>query len=254
MIRLCVLGSGSSGNCIYIGGGTSALLLDAGFPAREILKRLQMANLDIGAIKGIVISHEHSDHVRGVGPLSRRLKIPVFANRRTYARIKNTIGDVGEVMGFETGSGFSLDCITVESFSIPHDSADPCSFIFRHEERKVAVTTDAGAVTRLMREKLKNMDYVVVEANHDPEMLKAGPYPWKVKQRIASRSGHLSNEAGVQLVSNISHEGLQGVTFAHLSKTNNNPDLLRLMAGAALGVTPFEVATQDKPGNVMTVE
>jgi phosphoribosyl 1,2-cyclic phosphodiesterase len=191
-----------------------------------------------------------------VGPTSRALNLPVYVNKPTYAKIKNIIGKVDRVESFETGADFSINGISVSPFSISHDCADPCAFLFGHDGKKVGIVTDSGVVTTLIEERLKGVDYLVIESNHDPEMLKAGPYPWKLKQRIASRSGHLSNEACVEFLETVSHPGLQGVTFAHLSKINNNPDLVGLMAGFVLNssVTPFYVASQDTPGDVITVE
>lgn len=256
MIQLCVLGSGSSGNCSYISDGQSALLLDAGFSGKEIFKRMKETGLDPASLRGIVISHEHSDHVKGAGPVSRALDIPVYINKPTYARVKNVIGKIKNLINFETGSTFTMNGISINSFSISHDCADPCAFVFEHDGRKLGFVTDSGTVTMLITEKLKGVDYLVIESNHDPEMLKAGPYPWKLKQRIASRSGHLSNEASVELVGNILHSDLQGVTFAHLSKTNNNPHVVDVTARSVLekGGTPFCVASQDMPGGVITIE
>lgn len=256
MIQLCVLGSGSSGNCAYISDGQSALLLDAGFSAKEIFRRMKETGLDPACVRGIVISHEHGDHVRGAGPVSRALDIPVYINKPTYSRIKNAIGKIKDLIHFETGSTFMVNGINASSFSISHDCADPCAFVFENDGGRLGFVTDSGAVTMLIEEKLRGVDYLVIESNHDPEILKAGPYPWKLKQRIASRSGHLSNEVSVELVGNILHSDLQGVTFAHLSKTNNNPDLVGLMARSVLerGGTPFCVASQDTPGGVITIE
>ncbi len=256
MIQLCVLGSGSSGNCSYISDGQSALLLDAGFSAKEIFRRMKEVGLDPGDLRGIVISHEHSDHVKGAGVVSRKLDIPVYINGPTYSKIKNVIGEIKQLINFETGSTFALNGISVNPFSISHDCADPCAFVFEHDATRLGFVTDSGYVTTLIKEKLKGVDYLVIESNHDPEVLKAGPYPWALKQRIASRSGHLSNEASAELVGNILHSDLQGVTFAHLSKTNNNPHLVDVTARSVLeqGGTPFCVASQDTPGGMITVK
>jgi len=256
LIRLCALGSGSSGNCVYVGNGGSALLLDAGFSGKEISSRLKTAGIDAESIRGVVVSHEHSDHVKGVGVIARVLKIPVYVNEKTYQRIKKHMGKVPDVVRFNTGEPFEAAGIEVAPFSIPHDAADPCAFIFRSGEAKVAVVTDAGSETTLIEEKLLQADYIMIEANHDVEMLKAGPYPWPVKQRIASQTGHLSNEACAGLLGKVAGADLQGVMFAHLSTTNNNPDLVRLMAGQILqdaGI-PHIVAEQNNPSAMVYVE
>ncbi|MBI4828063.1 MAG: MBL fold metallo-hydrolase [Nitrospinae bacterium] len=256
MIRLCHLGSGSSGNCLWLENGDGALVLDAGFSAREIMRRMRAAGLDPRRARGIVVSHEHGDHARGAGVLARALKIPVHINRPSYAAARDMLGAVEHVVFFETGDSFTLAGFTVHSFPVAHDSADPCAFVFGHEGVHVAAVTDTGVVTTLIRERLRGADYLVVEANHDPAMLQAGPYPWPLKQRIASRSGHLSNEACGELVVEVAHPNLRGVTFAHLSETNNNPDLVRLVARDALArtQTPFQIARQDAPVPAVVIE
>ena len=256
MIRLCHLGSGSSGNCLWLEDGDGALLLDAGFSAREITRRMRAAGLDPRRVRGIVVSHEHGDHARGVGVLARALKVPVHINRPSHEAAQAMIGAVDHVVFFETGDSFALAGFTVSSFPVAHDSADPCAFVFERGGLTVAAVTDTGVVTTLIRERLRGAGYLVVEANHDPAMLQAGPYPWPLKQRIASRSGHLSNEDCAELLAEVAHADLRGVTFAHLSETNNNPDLVRLIAREALArtQTPFQIARQDAPAPAVIIE
>ena len=256
MIRFCSLGSGSSGNSFYVGNGAGAVLLDAGFSGKETMARLREAGLDPGSIRAVMISHEHTDHVKGAGVVARMLDVPVCLSEKTYERAKKAMGRVPGIVHFSVGERFDAEGMDVASFSIPHDAADPCAFVFHSSGTRMAVVTDAGSATMLIEERLRGVDYIVVEANHDPDMLKAGPYPWELKQRIASRVGHMSNEACAGLVRKVAHSGLQGVTFAHLSRTNNNPDLVRLMAEEALGEagTPYSVASQDRPGPIVNVE
>ncbi len=256
MMRVCLLGSGSSGNCIYIGDENGAILLDAGFSAKEIKKRLEIAGLNPLSIKGIVVSHEHSDHSKGAGVLSRNLDIPVFVNEKTFERIESRIGRVKDLVHFETGESFDVGGIGVSSFTIPHDAVDPCAFTFRTNGTSTAVITDVGVTTTLMENRAKEVDYLVVEANHNYEILMAGPYPWELKKRIASREGHLSNEQCADFLDSVVDSRLQGVAFAHLSETNNNPELVKQVADEKLGDKgiPYDVAGQDKPGNVVVVE
>lgn len=256
MITICALGSGSSGNCFYIGNGKSALLLDAGFSGKEIISRLKARGLDPSAIGGVVVSHEHVDHVRGAGIMARMLDTPLYVNEKTYLAVKNEMGRIEEVIHFQTGAVFDARGFEITPFSVPHDAADPCGFVFGRDGVSVAVVTDAGVSTMLIEEKIREVDYMVLEANHDPSMLMAGPYPWPVKQRIASREGHMSNEACAELLGNVRHAGLQGVTFAHVSETNNNRELVRQMAEDALGGAgvPFDIASQGSPGAVINVE
>jgi len=256
MLRICVLGSGSSGNSIFIGGESGGILLDAGFSAKETLARLSSAGIRPDNIKAILISHEHNDHVKGAGVVARNLKIPIFMNRETHMKAMAGLGKVPAVEYFHTGTTFDAHGIEVTPFTIPHDARDTCAFIFKINCLTAAVATDAGYVTTLMEEKISGADYMVLEANHDPEMLKAGPYPWEVKQRIASKEGHLSNDQCLGLVKSVIHANLQGITFAHVSQTNNNPFLVRQMAEEGLSEKkiPFSVAEQGKPGRVITVE
>lgn len=255
-MRVCVLGSGSSGNCVYVGNGRSALLIDAGFSGRETFSRLREAGLDPSSIRAVVVSHDHGDHVRGVGVVCRTVDAPVFVNGKTHAMIKNVMGRVPETVIFETGKSFEAAGLELSPFSIPHDAADPCAFTISDGPRRVMVLTDAGTPTMLMEEKARGVDYLVIESNHDPDMLMAGPYPWVVKQRVASRLGHLSNEACAGLLARVLSPRLQGVTFAHLSRTNNNRDLVRLIAEQTLSGAgaPFDIARQDRPGAVVNIE
>lgn len=256
MLQLLSLGSGSSGNCYYIGSENCGLLLDAGFSAKETFARLQHAGVAPSKIKGIVISHEHSDHVKGLGPVARKLNIPVYLNSATHSAIGGRYGKLPSVELFDTGHSFEAGGLIVTPFSIPHDAVDPCAFVFRVNGSSAAVVTDVGAPTTLMREKMRGVSHIAIESNHDLAMLQAGPYPWDLKQRIASRFGHLSNEACGELLRELVHPGLQGVTLAHLSKINNHPDLARLAAEDALagsGVA-FTVAGQDAPGRLLTIE
>jgi len=255
VMEICVLGSGSSGNCAWLGHRDGAILIDAGFSLKETRTRLARAKLDPGKLRGVVVSHDHSDHIRGLGPLSRGLNLPVFINRLTYEKIHRIIGDVYRVEFFDTGLDFMVDGIRAHPFSTSHDAADPCAFVFGVDGRKAGFLTDTGHVTTLARQRLAGMDYLVVEANHDEAMLMAGPYPWSLKQRVASRQGHLSNAACAVLLDELRHSGLQGVTLAHLSETNNNPDLVRVEAGSALGgQTPYKVASQREPLAMTIIE
>ncbi|VAX23923.1 Zn-dependent hydrolase YycJ/WalJ, required for cell wall metabolism and coordination of cell division with DNA replication [hydrothermal vent metagenome] len=256
MIELCVLGSGSSGNSYYVGDEESAFLLDAGFSARDTRRRLDEAGLDAGKIRGIVITHDHSDHSKGAGVLSRALKAPVHINEKTYERVKHVIGDPFGINHFCVGASFEVAGFNAASFSIPHDAADPCAFVFSNKGGSAAVVTDAGSTTFLMETRLKEVDYIVLEANHDPSMLMAGPYPWPLKQRIASRMGHLSNDTCMELLKKVIGPKLQGVTFAHLSEKNNNPDLVALGARDALNGNThikFDIASQDSPCEIKYV-
>ncbi len=256
MIHLCALGSGSSGNCFYIGSETGGVLMDAGFSAKETFARLNAVGVAPSKIKGIVVSHEHMDHVKGLGPLARKLNVPVHINSATLSQVGARAGTLPAIRVFRSGEPFEAGGLEVTPFSIPHDAADPCAFVFRVNGASVAVATDAGSATTLIRDKMRGVSHIALESNHDISMLMAGPYPWELKQRIASRSGHLSNETCGELLKELIHPGLQGVTLAHLSKINNNVDLVRLMAEDTLngsGVS-YKIAGQDAPGPLIAVE
>lgn len=256
MIHLCTLGSGSSGNCFYIGTETGGVLMDAGFSAKETFSRLNAVGIALSKIKGVVISHEHSDHVKGLGPVARKLNIPVHISHSTLSQVAARAGALPAIRIFNSGEPFEAGGLEVTPFSIPHDAADPCAFVFRVNGTSVAVATDAGSATTLIRDKMRGVSHIAIESNHDIAMLMAGPYPWELKQRIASRSGHLSNESCAELLKELIHPGLQGVTLAHISKINNNVDLVRLTADDALSASgvPYNIATQDTPGPLVVVE
>jgi phosphoribosyl 1,2-cyclic phosphodiesterase len=225
-IKLSVLASGSRGNSIYFATERVRLLIDAGLSARETKRRLTTMGVNPRDLHGIIVTHEHLDHVRGLGSLARRYKLPVYLNQLTHAHLPETVGTLGEKVDFATGSSFSVGDITIHPFAISHDAADPVGFVLRNGSVKVGVCTDLGAATNLVHRHLENCSILVLEANHDVEMLKKGPYPWPVKQRIRSRFGHLSNEQSVKVISQVFSEDLQEVIFAHMSETNNSSEMV----------------------------
>jgi phosphoribosyl 1,2-cyclic phosphodiesterase len=220
-ISVCVLASGSKGNAIYIRGGQTAILMDAGLSGIEIQRRMQAAQLNIQDLKAIVVSHEHSDHVRGVGVLARRYHLPVFMTRGTATAAADQVGRIDELHHFDVGTPFTIDELTIHPFAISHDARDPAGFTVAGNGRKIGIATDLGIATGMVKQHLKACSLLVLEANHDPVMLTEGPYPWPLKQRIKSRSGHLSNQDSRDLLEEIKHDGLCHVILAHLSETNN---------------------------------
>ena len=245
-LRVCVLGSGSKGNCTYIESPEARILLDAGLSAREIERRLQHIGRSPESLDGVLISHEHIDHIQGVGAFARRYQIPVYANPGTWRRAQHVVGVVAEVRAFATGTAFPLKDLLIEPFSLPHDADDPVAFRLSWCRRVTAVVTDLGYPSQLVRERIKGCHLLILEANHDDAMLKAGPYPWPLKQRISGKSGHLSNVQSSQLLRDVLHDELEYVVLAHLSEINNFPELARLTAQEALGMrtTRLSVASQ----------
>jgi len=248
-LRVLILGSGSSGNATLVESSTTRVLVDAGFNRRETLRRLAALGASVDGVNGIFISHEHSDHVSGLANLSRAWNAPVYITGGTYAEYQRLVPheEVQKLRGVETlqcSRRFQVGDIEVTAFSIPHDAADPVGFTLRAEGFKVSIVTDLGYLPAHVREHLRGSDLLVLESNHDLEMLKVGPYPWHIKQRVMSRTGHLSNHAVSEFLAD--DEGFDArarwLVLAHLSENNNNPDLARLSAEEALGRRPGSAA------------
>lgn len=255
-LAVCVLASGSKGNAIYISDGVTTILVDAGLSASEIERRLKSRGLCPKALDAIVVSHEHSDHVQGVGVLSRRYRIPIYMSPGTHEAVGSQIGKPFGVVYFHCGSTFQVETLNIHPFSISHDAQEPAGFTINRNGVKIGIATDLGVSTAMVKEHLKHCSLLVLEANHDPDMLIDGPYPWFLKQRIKGRTGHLSNEATRQLLGAVQHEKLLHVILAHLSETNNSPDIARRVVGEALTSSRAEltVAVQKDCGEVFLLE
>jgi len=229
MFQTCVIASGSKGNCVFLQTASTALLLDAGISMHRIMEVLERFSVPQNKLAAVIVSHEHSDHIRSVGAISRKLKIPILINRPTLARCEDRLGNIGDrVQLFQTGNCFLVGDIVIEAFSSSHDAADSCNFIFYPDHdatSKLGVATDLGYPTQLSIMKLSGASTLVLESNHDETMLMEGPYDWHLKQRIKSAQGHLSNAQAVGLISSIHHPGLKNLVLAHLSEINNLPSL-----------------------------
>lgn len=225
-ITLSVLASGSRGNSTYVATERVRLLVDGGLSARELERRLLSIGASPKELNGIVVTHEHVDHVRGVGTLSRRYNLPVYLNKQTHQHLPDSVGRLDQKEEFVTGRSFSIEDLTIHPFAISHDGVDPVGFTLANGSVKIGVCTDLGAATKLVYRHLEHCSVLILEANHDMEMLKNGPYPWPVKQRIKSRVGHLSNEQSVDVLSRVFSENLQEVVLAHMSETNNSAKMV----------------------------
>ena len=224
-MRFSVLGSGSKGNSIFVESGSTAILVDGGFSGREIAERLSRIDRDISCLKGVFVTHEHHDHISGVGVVSRRCRVPVFANEGTYRGAGKRLTKLFKRGEFETGDAVEFDGLLVRSFAISHDTADPVGFVIEDDTSRLGICTDTGIPTRLISRRMAQCDALVVEFNHDPVMLKNGPYPQSLKQRVNSSQGHLSNSDGAGLLDSVIHDSLRQVVLAHLSETNNLPEI-----------------------------
>ena len=224
MFRLCVLGSGSSGNCIYFGADGHHWLVDAGLSGREISSRLQSIDVPLEKIDGVFVTHEHDDHIRTVTYLNRKYGIQLYANSVTAEAVDNLLKRKVIWNIFLNGNRFRSDCIEIEPFSVPHDAMDPVGFIIYKGSLKIGIVTDIGVVTTLVRQRLKGCDLIVLESNHDHDLLNDSKRPWSLKQRISGRHGHFSNEQAAELVSDVADSRLKAIFLAHLSHECNKPD------------------------------
>ncbi len=224
---VCILGSGSSGNCVYLGSPEGGVLIDAGMSRRQILLRLQAVGANVSALHGICLSHEHDDHVSAVRLLHQSDGIPLYANAGTAEGVNRAHRNRGHQLAwriFETGQPFAVGPFTVEPFSVPHDAYEPVGFLVRQGRWSVGVVTDLGMMTTLVRQRLKGCHALVLEANHDPRLVTASRRPWSLKQRILGRQGHLSNEDAALAIGELAHADLQCVFLAHLSSECNRPN------------------------------
>ena len=281
---ICPLASGSKGNSVFVSTPKTAVLIDAGLSGVEIQRRLTMVGQTPEQLGAIIITHEHSDHVQGAGILSRRFNIPVYITPKTYQACKN-LGKVEFLTFFECGNAFDIDDLQVVPFSISHDACDPAGMTLACRGKKIGIATDLGIATGLVKQHLKNCDLIYIESNHDSEMLINGPYPWHLKQRIKSRTGHLSNKDTRDLVSeildldlseNLKSDRVSGqksdqnsdqkmnlksglkpvlkhVILAHLSEENNSPK--KAAAEVRKGLNGCEIALYvagpDHPGEMI---
>lgn len=233
IVKVSVLASSSAGNSTLVSTGRTSLLVDAGLSRKETFERLAAAGVDPESLDAILITHEHNDHINGLQLIARKLEIPVYLSRMTAPAI-----DWGEFTPqlemFQAGSSFTIGDIDVTSFTIPHDAADPVGYSFRAEGVKVSIATDLGYVPDSLRFHLCGSDVLLLESNHDLEMLKVGPYPWAVKQRVMGRNGHLSNDRACAFIRDHLDTRTSTLILGHISESNNHPAIVRQCAAEAL--------------------
>ena len=243
-MELCSIASGSSGNCIFVGGDHTRLLIDTGISRKRIFSGLEGIDVSPDDLDGILITHEHADHISGLGVMARTLKIPIYGTPGTIRGIKamNSLGEIDPSLFCEISADvdFTVGDLTVHPFHISHDANDPVAYRITDGSRTVAVATDMGTYDAYTVRNLSNVNAMLLEANHDIRMLEVGPYPYQLKRRVAGDYGHLSNEWSGRLLSSVLHDDLKQVFLGHLSKQNN-------MAELAYETVKLEVTLDDNP-------
>ena len=227
-LSFCSLASGSSGNCQFVGSETTRILVDAGMSGKYIKASLETIHVDIHSINGILITHEHSDHISGLGVLMRKFKLPLYVTEKTWEAIQTKVGEIDPALlhVYETIDSLTIGDIQIHATRITHDAVDPLCYTFTNEQSKIGIATDLGAINDSVIENFKDCDLLMIESNHDIEMLKIGPYPIYLKRRILSEFGHLSNEDAGYIAKEIIDYGVaKNILLGHLSKENNFPDL-----------------------------
>ncbi len=263
MTTFCTLFSGSSGNAAYLGTGRGAILIDCGMSGRQTLEAIGQAGLDARTLSAILITHEHSDHVKGAGVLSRKLGIPIYATEGTWSGMESAVGPLPahHRVVIEAGESFFLNEWEIAPFSIPHDAADPVGYRF-FGPADIATATDLGYFSPTVQDAVRGAELVVLESNHDPDMLKQNPYyPQHLKSRILGRKGHLSNESGAEAAVWLAQNGTKHFLLGHLSSENNTPDLAYrasydalVVAGAEIGRdVSLHVAGRYQPSRLYTI-
>ncbi|MBR2188835.1 MAG: MBL fold metallo-hydrolase [Eubacterium sp.] len=265
-MELCSIASGSSGNCIFAGSDSTGVLIDAGISGKRVEAGLNAIGRTGRDLSAVFISHEHSDHIKGLGVLARRFGLPVYATRATWeAVIKSPgIGEIPEELYHEVRADcpFTVGDLEVEPFSISHDAADPVAYRINCGRKSAAIATDMGMYNDYTIRHLQHLDVLFIEANHDVHMLEAGRYPYYLKRRILGSRGHLSNEDSGRLLSELLHDGIRQIMLAHLSKENNYPALAfeTVCSEITMGDNPYKakdfaisVAHRDEIGDLISI-
>ena len=257
-MKVCVLASGSSGNSIYIQEGGTRILVDAGLSGAEIQRRLGQIGVLPSSLSALLVTHEHTDHSRGIGVLARRFGLPIWGTGETLCAIESLLRGKERLDPIENDFGFVIEDLAFQAFSLSHDAADPVHFVVEGRDAKLGMATDLGFITHLVRQRLTGTDMVVLEANHDEEMLMTGTYPWDLKQRVRSRIGHLSNTQSAEALVYLARRGLQGAILAHLSQENNTPELALRTVKQALEKAQCErltlsISSRDKVGEIFVI-
>jgi len=258
-LDLCVLASGSSGNCIYVGSDNTRILIDAGISGKATVERLNSIGVDPDSIDAICLTHEHDDHKASVGILHRKLGVALYSNSGTIDALSRSSKFAKLPWNvFSTGHSFTIGDLVLEPFRVPHDSLDPVGFAVSCGDARVGIATDMGMATELIRQRLRNCGALVLEANHDEEMLRNSERPWSLKQRIAGRQGHLSNSKAGALIAEVAGDNLRTVFLAHLSSDCNRPEVAmevveRELRHAKISHIDIKMSYSSKPSEMVRV-
>ncbi|RAK20547.1 phosphoribosyl 1,2-cyclic phosphodiesterase [Anoxybacillus vitaminiphilus] len=245
-IRFSVLASGSTGNAFYVETERNSLLVDAGLSGKQMEQLFKQIERDMKQLSGILVTHEHSDHIKGLGVIARKYQLPIYANEKTWKAMEGLIGDIPteQKFVFQMGTVKTFGDLDVESFGVSHDAAEPMFYVFHHEGKKLVLITDTGYVSDRMKGIIKNADVFVFESNHDVEMLRMGHYPWNIKRRILSDVGHVSNEDAGLALADVIGEKTKRIYLAHLSQDNNMKELARMSVTQVLASKGIIVGEQ----------
>lgn len=258
MLNFCSLYSGSSGNSLFVESENTKLLVDAGVSSKKIEEALANLEIDPTSIDGILITHEHSDHVQGLGTFAKKFNLPVFVNEKTLDAMPKQKEKISEknIKLFNINEKFEIGDLKVKPFSIPHDAANPCGFNIFKDDKKISIATDIGHMTNGVLKNLEDSIFIMLESNYDPEVLKYSKYPYQLKTRIAGPDGHLSNELAGKTISYLLNSGLKQAVLGHLSKQSNFPELAYKTVIEEIMCTKYDenslklsVASRDIPGN-----
>lgn len=227
MFRFCSLYSGSSGNSLFVESNKTKLLVDCGESAKKIITSLADIDVDIEKIDAILVTHEHIDHVKSLGTLSKKYNIPIYTNIETLNAMPDQANKIKDdnIHIFDFSKDFEIGDFQIHPFSIPHDAANPCAFNIFYNNKKISIATDIGHITPEIIKNLEKSSFMLLESNYDPNILKCSPYPYHLKERISGPLGHLSNNVAGQTVSHLIDSGLNTVMLGHLSRENNFPEL-----------------------------
>jgi phosphoribosyl 1,2-cyclic phosphodiesterase len=245
-MHFSVLASGSTGNAIYVETESHSFLVDAGFSGKQMESLFQKVDRKIDDLSGILVTHEHSDHIKGVGVLARKYNLPVYANEKTWRAMDGLIGEVPIDLkfSFDMETTKSFGSLQIESFGVSHDAAEPMFYSFHYGQSKIVIITDTGYVSDRMKGIISNADVFVFESNHDVQMLRMGRYPWNIKRRILSDVGHVSNEDAALAMGDVIGDRTKRIYLAHLSQDNNMKDLARMSVEQTLETRGFQVGEQ----------